>query len=176
MVHEILLWPHKALKTVARPVAHVDDEVLALIADLYESMYAADGIGLAAPQIGVLHRVLVLDTTPKQPDSKPVAMINPEIISLEGTQLYTEGCLSIPGEFEEVERAAKVAVRYLDERGTTQTLSAELVLAVAIQHEIDHLNGVMFVDHLSPLKRELIRRRAKKAKALADTEAVEKAL
>ncbi len=127
--------------------------------------YAADGVGLAAPQIGVLKNVIVLDTTPRQPESKPVAMINPEIVSTEGRTVYTEGCLSIPGEAEDVERAAKVTVRFLDPDGKQQTLEAEGLLAVAIQHETDHLLGTMFVDHLSSLKREMIRKRMKRLKA-----------
>ena len=165
MVREILIWPDPILKKKASPVAEVNDSVRALVNDMFETMYAADGVGLAAPQIGVLKNVIVLDTTPRQPDSKPVAMVNPEVISLEGKMVYTEGCLSIPGEAEEVERAAKVTVKFLDPEGTPQTLVAEGLLAVAIQHETDHLNGTMFVDHLSALKRELIRKRMKRLKA-----------
>src|SRR5262249_17094122 len=135
-----------------------------VVNDVLETMYGADGVGLAAPQVGVLKNVIVLDTTPRQPESKPVAMINPEIIAKEGTTRYTEGCLSIPGEAEEVERAAKVTVRFLDVTGEKQTLQAEGLLAVAIQHETDHLLGTMFVDYLSPLKREVIRKRVKRLK------------
>jgi len=165
MVREILIWPDPILKKKASPVAQVNDSIRALVNDMFETMYAADGVGLAAPQIGVLKNVIVLDTTPRQPDSKPVAMVNPQIISLEGKMVYTEGCLSIPGEAEEVERAAKVTVKFLDPEGNPQTLVAEGLLAVAIQHETDHLNGTMFVDHLSALKRELIRKRMKRLKA-----------
>jgi peptide deformylase len=165
MVHEILVWPHPVLKQKARPVEKVDDEIRTLIKDLYESMYAADGVGLAAPQIGVLKNVIVLDTTPRQPESHKVAMVNPEILTLEGTTTYKEGCLSVPGEAEDVERATKVTVRYLDEAGQSQTLTAEGLLAIAIQHETDHLKGVMFVDYISSLKRELIRKRMKKVQA-----------
>ena len=165
MVREILIWPDPTLKKKASPVAEVNDSIRALVNDMFETMYAADGVGLAAPQIGVLKNVIVLDTTPRQPDSKPVAMVNPQIISLEGKMVYTEGCLSIPGEAEEVERAAKVTVKFLDPEGRPQTLVAEGLLAVAIQHETDHLNGTMFVDHLSALKRELIRKRMKRLKA-----------
>jgi peptide deformylase len=165
MVHEILVWPHPVLKQKAQPVANVNDEVRTLIKDLFESMYAADGVGLAAPQIGVLKNVIVLDTTPRQPEARPVAMVNPEILSLEGKLTYREGCLSVPGEAEEVERAAVVTVRFLDENGNEQTLRCEGLLAVAVQHETDHLKGVMFVDHISSLKRELIRKRMKKLQA-----------
>ncbi|GMU59385.1 MAG: peptide deformylase [Myxococcaceae bacterium] len=165
MVHEILVWPHPLLKQKAQPVAKVDDEIRTLIKDLFESMYAADGVGLAAPQIGVLKNVIVLDTTPRQPEAKPVAMVNPEILSLEGKQTYKEGCLSVPGEAEDVDRAAVVTVRFLDENGDEQTLKCEGLLSVAVQHETDHLKGVMFVDHISTLKRELIRKRMKKLQA-----------
>ncbi len=165
MVREILIWPDPVLKKKASPVARVDDSTRALVNDMFETMYAADGVGLAAPQIGVLKNIIVLDTSPRQPESKPVAMINPEIVSTEGRTVYTEGCLSIPGEAEDVERAAKVMVRFLDPDGKQQTLEAEGLLAVAIQHETDHLLGTMFVDHLSSLKREMIRKRMKRLKA-----------
>jgi peptide deformylase len=165
MVHEILVWPHPTLKQKAKPVEKVDDAVRQLIKDLYESMYAADGVGLAAPQIGVLRNVIVLDTTPRQPESHPVAMVNPEILTLDGKLIYKEGCLSVPGEAEDVERAATVTVRYLDEQGQQQTLNADGLLAIAVQHETDHLKGVMFVDHISTLKRELIRKRMKKVQS-----------
>jgi peptide deformylase len=162
MVREILIWPHPLLKQKAQPVAAVDDEVRQLIKDLFESMYEADGVGLAAPQVGVLRSVIVLDTTPRQPESKPVAMVNPEILELIGKLTYKEGCLSIPGEAEDVDRAAEVVVRYLDEQGAPQTLRTDGLLAVAIQHETDHLKGTVFVDHVSSLKRELIRKRMKR--------------
>ena len=105
MVREILIWPDPVLKKRAKPVAQVDATVRELVSDMFETMYAADGVGLAAPQIGVLHRVIVLDTSPRQPNAKPLAMVNPEIVSVEGATTYTEGCLSIPGEAEEVDRA-----------------------------------------------------------------------
>lgn len=174
MVREILVWPHPLLKQKARPVQAVDEETRALIKDMYESMYAADGVGLAAPQVGVLKNVIVLDTTPRQPDSHPVAMVNPEILTLDGKTIYKEGCLSVPGEAEDVERALTVTVRYLDEQGDEKTLSAEGLLAIAIQHETDHLKGVMFVDHISSLKRELIRKRMKKVQAAMAEEKGEK--
>ena len=165
MVREILIWPDPLLKKRASPVARVDDSIRNLVNDMFETMYAADGVGLAAPQLGVLKNIIVLDTTPRQPESKPVAMINPEIVEKEGSTRYTEGCLSIPGEAEEVERAAKVKVRFLDVTGEPQTLVAEGLLAVAIQHETDHLIGTMFVDYLSTLKREMIKKRMKRLKA-----------
>jgi peptide deformylase len=165
MIREILIWPDPILKKKAAPVAAVDESIRALVNDMFETMYAADGVGLAAPQVGILKRIIVLDTTPRQPESKPLAMINPEIVSVEGQTTYTEGCLSIPGEAEDVERAAKVTVRYLDPEGQAKTLDADGLLAIAVQHEIDHLDGTMFVDHLSTLKRELIKKRMKRLKA-----------
>jgi peptide deformylase len=171
MVRDILVWPHPVLKQVASPVARVDDAVRALVRDMFDTMYAAEGVGLAAPQVGVLQRVLVLDTTPRQPDSRPLAMINPELLSVEGETTSTEGCLSIPGEAEDVRRAARVTVRFLDTDGQEQTLTCEGLLAIAVQHEKDHLDGIVYVDHVSGLKRELIRRRMKKLKASRDVRA-----
>lgn len=170
MVREILIWPDPLLKKKAQPLARVDADTRKLVSDMFETMYAADGVGLAAPQIGVLQRVIVLDTTPRQPESKPIAMINPEIIAMEGEITYTEGCLSIPGEAEDVDRAAKVTVRFLDVDGREQTLACEGLLSIAVQHETDHLEGTLFVDHLSTLKRELIRKRMKRVKAERSTE------
>lgn len=165
MVREILIWPDPILKQKAKLVAKVDDKVRALIKDMFETMYAAEGVGLAAPQVGILQRIIVLDTRPQQPDSKPLAMINPEFVLLEGETTYTEGCLSIPGEAEDVDRAAFATVRYLDEEGQEQTLRCDGLLAIAVQHETDHLDGTVFVDHVSTLKREFIRKRMKKLKA-----------
>ncbi|WP_342379242.1 peptide deformylase [Myxococcus stipitatus] len=165
MVRDILIWPDPILKQKAKPVTKVDDSIRALVKDMFETMYAADGVGLAAPQVGVLQRVIVLDTTPRQPDSKPLAMINPELIALEGETTYTEGCLSIPGESEDVDRAAVVTVKYLDVDGNEQTLRCDELLAIAVQHETDHLDGTVFVDHVSTLKREFIRKRMKRLKA-----------
>jgi peptide deformylase len=164
MVREILIWPDPVLKKKAAAVPQVTDAVRTLIRDMFETMYAADGVGLAAPQVGILQRVIVLDTTPRQPEAKPIAMVNPVIVSTEGHTTYTEGCLSLPGEAEEVERAAKVVVKFLDTEGKEQQLECEGLLAIAVQHETDHLNGTVFVDHLSSLKRDLIRKRMKRLK------------
>lgn len=160
-----MVWPDPVLKKKASPVAKVDDSVRALVRDMFETMYAADGVGLAAPQIGILKNIIVLDTTPRQPESKPIAMVNPEILSLEGQATYTEGCLSIPGEAEDVDRAARVKVKFLDPEGQEQVLDCDGLLAIAVQHEVDHLLGTVFVDRISPLKRELIRKRMKRLKA-----------
>lgn len=165
MVREILIWPDPILKQKAKPVAKVDDTIRTLVKDMFETMYAADGVGLAAPQVGILQRVIVLDTTPRQSESKPIAMINPELVAMEGETTYTEGCLSIPGEAEDVDRAAVVTVKFLDVEGQEQTLTCDGLLAIAVQHETDHLNGTVFVDHVSTLKRELIRKRMKKLKS-----------
>ncbi len=165
MVREILIWPDPTLKKKATPVTVVDDSTRALVQDMFDSMYAADGVGLAAPQLGVLKNIIVLDTTPRQPESKPIAMINPQILELEGKLVYTEGCLSIPGEAEDVERAAACTVKFTDIHGEEQTMRCEGLLAVAVQHECDHLTGTVFVDRISMLKRELIRKRMKKLKA-----------
>jgi peptide deformylase len=165
MVRDIIIWPDPVLKEVAQPVDRVDDTVRRLLDDLAETMYAADGVGLAAPQVGVLKRALVIDTSPRQEGQTLVHLVNPEIVKTEGVTVYTEGCLSIPGEAEDVERAAKVWVRALGRDGKPFELECEGLLAIAVQHETDHLQGTLFVDHLSSLKRELIRRRMKKLKA-----------
>jgi len=164
MVREILIWPHPILKQKAKPVAKVDASIRTLVKDMFETMYAADGVGLAAPQVGILHRVIVLDTRSQQETAKPIAMVNPEIIGMEGATTYTEGCLSIPGEAEDVDRAAVVTVKFLDVEGQEQTLRCDGLLAIAVQHEVDHLDGTVFVDHVSSLKRELIRKKMKKLK------------
>jgi peptide deformylase len=165
MVREILIWPDPVLKQKSRPVAKVDDSIRTLVKDMFETMYASEGVGLAAPQVGVLQRVIVLDTTPAQPESQPLVMINPELIGLEGKTTYNEACLSIPGESEDVERAAVVTVKFLDVDGQEQTLRCDGLLAIAVQHETDHLNGIVYVDHVSTLKREFIRKRMKRVRA-----------
>jgi peptide deformylase len=166
MVREIVIWPDPVLKQVATPVDRVDDTIRRILDDMAETMYAADGVGLAAPQIGESRQLIVIDTSPRQPEQKLIHLVNPRIVLAEGKTVYTEGCLSIPGEAEEVERAAKVVVRALDYHGQPLEIAAEGdLLAIALQHEIDHLLGTVFVDHLSSLKRELIRRRMRKVKA-----------
>lgn len=159
----ILVAPHPVLKQTAKPVAAVDKRVVTLMRDMLETMYSADGLGLAAPQIGVSERIIVLDVHEKDAPPAPLMMVNPEIIA-EGPDLkvYEEGCLSLPEQFSDVVRPAAVTVRYLDETGTSRDLEADGLLAVCIQHEIDHLNGVLFVDHLSTLKRGIIMRRLQK--------------
>jgi peptide deformylase len=170
MIRDILIWPDPLLKQKALPVDKVDDGIRRLLDDMSETMYAADGVGLAAPQIGVLKRVIVIDTSPRQEGQKLIHLVNPVIVRAEGETTYTEGCLSIPGESEDVDRFAKVWVRALDYSGKEFEIEADELLAIAVQHEHDHLEGTVFVDHLSSLKRELIRRRMKKLKAERATE------
>jgi peptide deformylase len=174
MVREIVIWPDPVLKQVASPADRVDDTIRRLLDDMAETMYAADGVGLAAPQVGVGRRVIVIDVSPREPGQKLIHLVNPEIVEAEGKTIYTEGCLSIPGEAEDVERANKVRVRALDYHGKPFEIVAEGdLLAIALQHEIDHLQGTLFVDHLSSLKRELIRKRMKKLKQQRAEEANE---
>ncbi|HZJ55723.1 MAG TPA: peptide deformylase [Myxococcaceae bacterium] len=165
MIREIRLWPDPVLRRRALPVEAVDASLRALVNDMFETMYAEPGVGLAAPQIGVLQRVLVLDTRPRQPEVQPVAMINPRVVATEGgLSVYREGCLSIPGEAEEVERPAVVTVEFLDVDGQLQRLRCEGLLATAAQHEMDHLDGKLFVDYLPIVQRLSMRRRAKRRK------------
>ena len=161
---KILEFPDPRLRTKATPVEAVDDDLRALIADMFETMYAAPGIGLAATQVDVHRRLLVADISPDQ--SEPHAFINPEILEKDGVIVSDEGCLSVPGYYEEVERAEHVRLRYLDRNGDAQTMEAEGLLAVCIQHEIDHLDGKLFVDYLSEAKRQRIRKKLMKERRL----------
>ncbi len=163
----ILSIPDAILRRRADLVAAVDDGVRALVADMFETMYEAPGIGLAAPQIGVLQRVIVLDVAKRQDEEAqpaPIAMINPLVTwSSAERSTYEEGCLSIPDYYEEVVRPAAVHVAYLDRDGQPASLEADGILATCIQHEIDHLDGVLFIDHISRLKRDRITRKFAKA-------------
>ena len=162
----ILEYPDPRLRTRAVPVAAVDDSIRALIDDMLETMYAAPGVGLAATQVNVHKRVLVADITREQ--NQPLAFVNPEIIEREGKTEAEEGCLSVPGIYEKVTRSEHVKVRALDPQGEPFTLEAEGLLAVCIQHEIDHLDGKVFVEHLSQLKQSRIKARlAKQARITA---------
>ena len=158
---DILEFPDPRLRTKARPVAQVDDTLRALIDDMFETMYAAPGIGLAATQVDVHQRLVVIDVS--EGKDEPLVFINPEILDKTGSQTYQEGCLSVPGVYADVERADEVTVRALDRNGETFELHADGLLAVCIQHELDHLEGKVFVDYLSPLKREMVRKRLLKA-------------
>ena len=163
----ILTIPDGKLRQVAEPVAAVDDAVRALADDMLETMYKAPGIGLAAPQIGVMRRVVVVDVAKRQNEEaapEPIVLINPVLTwSSEEKSVYEEGCLSIPDYYEEVERPAVVKVAFLDRDGAPQALEADGILATCIQHEIDHLNGVLFIDHISRLKRSRILKKFEKA-------------
>lgn len=165
-LRKILILPDPILRQVCRPVLSVDEEIRRLADDMLETMYAAPGVGLAASQIGILKRVLVLDVAPKEAEPEPMVVINPEIVeSSEEVQLHEEGCLSIPEYYEEVARPARITVTFLDRDGQACICRAEGLLAVCLQHEIDHLNGVLFIDHLSKLKRGRILTKFKKRAA-----------
>jgi len=157
----ILEFPDPRLRTVAKPVEKVDDELRRLIDDMFETMYAAPGIGLAATQVNVHQRLVVMDLS--EDKSEPLVFINPEFEALtEALEPYQEGCLSVPGFYESVDRPQQVRVRALDRDGQPFELVAEGLLAVCIQHECDHLNGKLFVDYLSTLKRDRIRKKLEK--------------
>ena len=161
----IITAPDPRLKVRCEPVAAVDAGVARLMSDMLDTMYLAPGIGLAAPQVGVTKRVLVVDVSQKDGPREPIRMANPEIVwRSEGLTVYEEGCLSLPEQYAEVERPEKVRFRYLDENGVLQEREAEGLLATCVQHEIDHLDGVIFVDHLSALKRRMILRKLAKLK------------
>ena len=173
-VRPILIHPDPRLKKMCDPVESVDDAVRALVADMFETMYDAPGIGLAAPQVGVLSRVLVMDCAGRSEDENgepiaeppdPISMINPEILwASEETRAYNEGCLSIPEQFDDVTRPDRVRVAWLDEQGARQEREFDGVRATCVQHEIDHLNGKLFIDYLGPVKRTMITNKMKKLK------------
>ena len=153
----ILILPDPHLRLVCAPVLSVDDGLRQLMDDMVETMHDAPGIGLAASQIGVMKRLVVIDLAKKDEPPQPQYFVNPEIVwSSEEKSIYEEGCLSIPEYYEEVERPASVRVRFLDRDGRPQEILAEGLLATAIQHEIDHLDGVLFIDHISKLKRDRV--------------------
>jgi peptide deformylase len=166
-LREILTVPHPVLKQVSTKVEVVDDELRALMDDMLETMYDAPGIGLAAVQVGVPKRVIVMDLAGKDEPKAPRYFVNPEILwASEETAPYEEGCLSVPEIYDEVERPARVKLRYINYQGETIEEDAEGLFAVCIQHEMDHLEGVLFIDHLSRLKREqAIKKVKKQAKA-----------
>jgi peptide deformylase len=158
----ILEFPDPRLRKKAAPVAAVDDALRQLIDDMFETMYEAPGIGLAATQVDVHRRLLVADVSPEK--DEPHVLINPQILEKDGTTVTEEGCLSVPGYYEEVERAEHIKVRYLDRDGNEQTNEFEGLLAVCVQHEMDHLEGRLFVDYLSEVKRQRIRKRIEKGR------------
>jgi peptide deformylase len=163
----ILKYPDARLREAAKPVAEVTPEILTLVEDMAETMYDAPGCGLAANQVGVALRIFVIDTATDEEPSDLRVFINPEILELDGQQTWEEGCLSFPGATEEIKRAERVKVRALDRDGKEFTLEASGLLAVAIQHENDHLNGVLMIDKLSALKKRMMSKKVEKAKAEA---------
>ncbi|HEY8521484.1 MAG TPA: peptide deformylase [Gammaproteobacteria bacterium] len=167
----ILEYPDPRLRTRADRVTKVDDEIRRLVDDMFETMYAAPGIGLAAVQVNVPKRVIVIDVSAE--GNQPHCFINPEIVASSGRTSSEEGCLSVPGYYDVVERAERVTVRALDRDGQPFELEAEGLLAICIQHEIDHLDGKLFVDHLSELKRERLRKKLTKKAKRAAAEATE---
>ena len=162
---EILHYPDKRLRTVAEPVEVVDDAIKKIIDDMFETMYEAPGIGLAATQVDVHKRVIVMDLSPEK--DEPRCFINPEIIETDGVEQTEEGCLSVPDIYETVERAERIKVKALDRDGKEFELEADGLLAVCIQHEMDHLMGQLFVDYLSPLKQQRVRKKLQKARRQA---------
>ncbi len=162
-IRPILAYPDPKLREVAQPVDEVTDEIRELVEDMAETMYAAPGVGLAANQIGVLKRVFVIDIAADDEPSDLRVFINPEITEHTGTQIFTEGCLSFPGASEDIKRAERVHVRALDADGQPFELEADGLLAVAIQHENDHLNGVLMIDKVGPIKRRKIGRQVARA-------------
>ena len=159
---EILCFPDPRLRHQARPVQQIDDQVRTLVDDLLATMYAAPGIGLAATQVGVDRRIVVIDVSEEK--NQPLCLINPEILERSGEEEMDEGCLSVPGFYETVKRAECIRMRALDRNGESFELETQGLLAVCIQHEIDHLEGKLFVDYLSSLKRQRIRKKLVKAR------------
>lgn len=174
-VLHILEVPDPGLRAVAEPVAAVDDAVRTIVADMFDTMYDAHGIGLAATQVAILRRIVVIDLQEPESDAEdakplrtPHVFINPELVSVsEETAVYNEGCLSIPDQYAEVERPARCRVRWLDATGAVQEEDFEGLMATAIQHEIDHLDGILFIDHISRLKRDMVLRKLAKARKAA---------
>ncbi|MDR6755104.1 peptide deformylase [Mycoplana sp. BE70] len=163
-IKPLIILPDPILRQVSAPLETINDEARRLADDMLETMYDAPGIGLAAIQIGVPRRMLVLDVSKDGEEKTPLVFINPEIVQTsDALSVYEEGCLSIPDYYAEVERPATLTVRYLDRDGKEQTIDADGLLATCLQHEIDHLNGVLFIDHISKLKRDMVIRKFTKA-------------
>ena len=166
---KILTLPDPILRKTSEPVEKIDKKIKNLMDDMLETMYAAPGIGLAAVQIGILKRIIVIDLAKEGEKKKPIFIVNPEIISKSSDLVsYEEGCLSIPNQFAEVERPNTCKIKFLDYEGNKKELEAKGLLATCIQHEIDHLNGILFIDYLSKLKKEMIIKKVKKQKKEID--------
>lgn len=167
----IITAPDPRLKQVCSPVEEVNDETRRLLENMLETMYDAPGIGLAAPQVGVLKRIIVVDVSREDEERAPLKMVNPELTWVSDHDAsYDEGCLSLPEHYAEVVRPAEIKVDYLDESGAKQELAADGLLATCVQHEIDHLDGILFVDHISALKRNMILRKLLKARKAKSSE------
>ncbi|WDZ76984.1 peptide deformylase [Ensifer adhaerens] len=163
-IKPLIILPDPVLRQVSSPIETIDADVRRLADDMLETMYDAPGIGLAAIQIGVARRMLVLDVSKEGDEKTPLVFINPEIVaSSDARSVYEEGCLSIPDFYAEVERPASITVKHLDRDGKQQVIEADGLLATCLQHEIDHLNGVLFIDHISKLKRDMVIRKFTKA-------------
>ena len=157
MLRKILTEPDPILRKKCKPLEKVDINTKKLMDDMLETMYAAPGIGLAAVQIGILRRLVVIDISKEEEKKKPIFLINPSIVyQSKKTSVYEEGCLSLPGQFAEIERPAECLLKYIDLSGKKKELKAEGLLSTCIQHEVDHLNGILFIDYLSKLKKEMI--------------------
>ena len=168
MVREIVKYGSQVLRQPCALVTQIDPSVKALVRDLFDSMEAAEGVGLAAPQLGVLRRILVVDVSRQHPELLPISLINPRIIAAEGREVDEEGCLSFPELYGQVARATKVNVEALDINGKSFAVEATGFYARALQHEIDHLDGKLFIDYLSPLKRQLMRGKLKVLKSAGE--------
>ncbi len=165
MLRKILTEPDPILRKKCEPLEKVDTETKQLMDDMLETMYAAPGIGLAAIQVGILKRLVVIDISKGEEEKKPVFLINPQIIHRsKKTSIYEEGCLSLPGQFAEIERPAECTLKYIDYNGKEKELKADGLLATCVQHEVDHLNGILFIDYLSKLKKDMIIKKLVKQK------------
>ena len=165
MLRKILTEPDPILRKKCEPLEKVDAETKKLMDDMLETMYAAPGIGLAAIQVGILKRIVVLDISKGEEEKKPMFLINPKIIhQSKKTSIYEEGCLSLPGQFAEIERPAECILKYIDYNGKEKELKADGLLATCVQHEVDHLNGILFIDYLSKLKKDMIIKKLVKQK------------
>jgi peptide deformylase len=169
-VLQVLHYPDERLRTVAKPVTTVTKEIKQLVDDMLQTMYAENGIGLAATQVNVHQRVVVIDVSDDR--NEPMVFINPEIISRSGDTSYEEGCLSVPQSYASVERAAEITVKAQDKNGDWFELAADGLLAICLQHELDHLLGKLFIDYLSPLKRDRIRKKLEKEAKMAQRHAL----
>ena len=165
MLRKILTEPDHVLRKKCEPLEKVDTDLKKLMDDMLETMYAAPGIGLAAVQVGILKRLIVIDISKAEEKKNPIFLINPQIIyQSEKTSVYEEGCLSLPGQYAEIERPAECTLKYIDYNGQEKELKADGLLATCVQHEVDHLNGILFIDYLSKLKKDMIIKKLVKQK------------